>query len=70
MSVKKHLTKPFLFGSLLCALAIAFVYRHRFFPEIEELRAREHQRYEEKRQEVLQRRQQQLAEMARKKSSS
>uniref|UniRef100_A0ACB8EKN6 Uncharacterized protein n=1 Tax=Sphaerodactylus townsendi TaxID=933632 RepID=A0ACB8EKN6_9SAUR len=70
MSAKKRLAKPFLFGSILCALATAFVYRHQFFPEIEELRAQEYQRHEKKRQEVLQRRQKQLAELAQKRSAS
>ncbi|KAH0629476.1 hypothetical protein JD844_011558 [Phrynosoma platyrhinos] len=70
MSAKKRLAKPLLFGSLLCALATAFVYRRSFFPEIEELRSQEYQHYEKKRQEVLQRRQQQLAELPQKRSAS
>ncbi|CAI5766001.1 Hypothetical predicted protein [Podarcis lilfordi] len=68
-SAKKRLSKPLLFGGIFCALATAFVYRHRFFPEVEEIRAREYEYYEKKRQEVLQRRQQQLAELAQKKTA-
>ncbi|CAM2101920.1 unnamed protein product [Caretta caretta] len=69
MSARKRLAKPLLFGSILCALATAFAYRHRFFPEVEELRAREYERYEKKRQDVVERRQKQLAELAERKAS-
>lgn len=56
--------------SLLNFLCACVYPRHRFFPEVEELRAQEHQRNEEKRQEVLRRRQEQLAEIAQKRSVS
>ncbi|TKS89478.1 hypothetical protein D9C73_023603 [Collichthys lucidus] len=67
LSRGKRLTKPILFGSLVVGLAVAFVNRHRFFEDVEELRAQERARNDAKRMEIMERRQRQIDEVAEKK---
>ncbi|CAJ1079991.1 hypothetical protein D9C73_023603 [Xyrichtys novacula] len=66
LSRGKRLTKPILFGTLIVGLAAAFFNRHRFFEDVEELKAQERARNEAKRIEILERRQRQLEEAAEK----
>lgn len=67
LSAGKRLTKPVLFGTLIVGLATAFFNRHRFFEDVEELRAQERARNDAKRMEILERRQRQIDEVAEKK---
>ncbi|KAF1373551.1 hypothetical protein EPR50_G00211040 [Perca flavescens] len=67
LSAAKRLTKPILFGTLIVGLATAFFNRHRFFEDVEELRAQERARNDAKRMEVLERRMRQIDEVAEKK---
>ncbi|TMS22494.1 hypothetical protein E3U43_012759 [Larimichthys crocea] len=67
LSRGKRLTKPILFGSLIVGLAVAFVNRHRFFEDVEELRAQERARNNARRMEIIERRQRQIEEIAEKK---
>ncbi|KAL7372879.1 hypothetical protein ABVT39_023316 [Epinephelus coioides] len=67
LSSKKRLTKPILFGTLIVGLAAAFFNRHRFFVDVEELRAQERARNEARRVEILERRMKQIEEVAEKK---
>ncbi|MEQ2309661.1 hypothetical protein AMECASPLE_001011 [Ameca splendens] len=67
LSVGKRLTKPILFGTVLIGLATAFINRHMFFEDVDDLRAQERERNKSKRMEVLERRQKQKDELAEKK---
>ncbi|MED6261050.1 hypothetical protein ATANTOWER_000213 [Ataeniobius toweri] len=67
LSVGKRLTKPILFGSVLIGLATAFINRHMFFEDVDDLRAQERARNKSKGMEVLERRQKQKDELAEKK---
>lgn len=67
LSASKRLTKPILFGTLVIGLATVFFNRHRFFEDVEELRAQERARNYAKGVEIMERRQRQLEEMAEKK---
>ncbi|MEQ2250816.1 hypothetical protein ILYODFUR_004724 [Ilyodon furcidens] len=67
LSVGKRLTKPILFGTVLIGLATAFINRHMFFEDVDDLRAQERARNKSKRMEVLERRQKQKDELAEKK---
>lgn len=67
LSAGKRLTKPILFGTLIVGLATAFFNRHRFFEDVDVLRAEERARNEARRMEVLERRQRQIAEVVEKK---
>lgn len=64
LSARKRLTKPILFGTLIVGLATAFINRHWFFKDVEEIRAQERERNNARRIEVMERRQKQLAEVA------
>lgn len=66
LSAGKRLTKPILFGTLLVGLATAFFNRHVFMEDLAELREQERARNDIKRQEVLERRQRQIDELAKK----
>ncbi|KAL6094485.1 uncharacterized protein ACO6RY_15885 [Pungitius sinensis] len=66
LSAAKRRTKPILFGTLIVGLATAFFNRHRFFEDVEELRAQERERNEAKRLEVMERRMRQIDEVAKK----
>ncbi|KAL3051842.1 hypothetical protein OYC64_001965 [Pagothenia borchgrevinki] len=67
LSAVKRLTKPFLFGTLLVGLGTAFFNRHKFFEDLEELKAQERERNEAKRREIMERRMMQIEEVAEKK---
>lgn len=67
LSTKKRLTKPILFGTLIVGLAAVFFNRHRFFEDVEELRAQERARNEARRVEILERRMKQIEDVAEKK---
>ncbi|KAL4648597.1 hypothetical protein GN956_G7347 [Arapaima gigas] len=67
LSVTKRFTKPALFGAVLLGLATAFLNRHVFLRDVEEIRAEEQARSEEKLREVLERRQRQFVELQQKK---
>lgn len=69
LSARKRLAKPVLFGTLILGLATAFINRHWFFEDVEELRAQERVRNDARRLEVMERRQKQFAEVAEKKKS-
>lgn len=66
LSAGKRLTKPILFGTLLVGLATAFLNRHVFMEDLAELREQERARNDIKRHEVLERRQRQIDELAKK----
>lgn len=66
LSAGKRLTKPILFGTLLVGLAAAFLNRHMFMEDVSDLREQERFRNEAKRLEVLERRQRQMDELAKK----
>ncbi|KAK5851231.1 hypothetical protein PBY51_002040 [Eleginops maclovinus] len=66
LSAVKRLTKPFLFGTLIVGLGTAFFNRHKFFEDVEKLRAQERERNETKRREILERRMRQIEEVAEK----
>lgn len=70
LSARKRFFKPLLFGAIMAGLTAAYVNRHIFFPDVEEIRAKEYARYKEKEQEVLERRVKQLAELAAKKPTT
>lgn len=67
LSAAKRLTKPVLFGTLVLGLFTAFLNRHRFLEDVEDLRAQERERHQAKMMEILERRQRQLEEVAEKK---
>ncbi|KAK5620430.1 hypothetical protein CRENBAI_024296 [Crenichthys baileyi] len=67
LSSGKRLAKPILFGTVLIGLATAFINRHMFFEDVDDLRAQERARNKSKRMEVLERRQKQKDELAEKK---
>ncbi|RVE59995.1 hypothetical protein OJAV_G00193840 [Oryzias javanicus] len=67
LSTAKRLTKPVLFGSIIVGLATVYINRHKFFTDVEELRAQERARNDAKRMEVMERRERQKEELAEKK---
>lgn len=70
LSTGKRLTKPILFGTIIVGLATAFFNRHKFFEDVEELRAQERERNNAKRTEILERRQRQIEEVIEKKKGA
>lgn len=69
LSARKRFAKPILFGTLFLGLTTAFINRHWFFEDVEELRAQERARNNARRLEVIERRQRQLIEVAEKKKA-
>lgn len=70
LSAAKRFGKPVLFGTILVGLASAFLNRHKFFPDVDEVRARERAEYNEKLLDVVERRQRQMDQLAQKKPPS
>lgn len=62
--------KCFLISSSLVIVELAYGCRHKFFEDVEELRAQERQRNNAKRMEILERRQRQIEEVTEKKKGA